>query len=442
MSRSAYHALWLLIISATFFLAQLSLDNPSALFIRSTPPLQLTAAQQSALAHLPAVKIEAYVQSNPRMRRAITETIQELKPYIPHITLQFQSLEHDPISAQARGISREGQLYLTLEDGKQSRVDIVSPLSIANALLRLQHVSSSKLLHIQGHGERAFLSDSAGSWRAFYQLYQGSDLLHAAFTQGEMPLPKDSMLVIADPQSALSEEEEEELRQHIAAGNHLLYTTDTQRPYLPKALRELSGLVIAEGVMVDADAKKYGLENPEWLVIEQLGDSAVTRELKQAPILATAVALLPQTEPTQGFTRTPLLWSSEHSWSETNPLATELKADEQEAKGSLPLAWQLSRPHPKLENTEQYLFILGDSDLGNSVYFSGGNRALLNQILATMRTRSVPQIQNPERPDQYIQLSPQSALGLGVMLIACLPLLPLLAWGIMALKQRRIRRLS
>lgn len=435
MTRSAYHALYLLIISATLCVAHLSLRDSNADSLRSYPPLYLNESQQSALRGLAQVKIEAYVQNNPRMRRAISELMNELRAEIPALRLEFHSLERDPITAQARGIQREGQLYVTLDGGKSTRIDTLSPLSIVNAILKLQQHRESQLIHVQGHGERGFLNDSAGSWLAFYQQYQGSDLLHAALTQGDLPLPADSILVMADPQSALSDADEAELRAHIKAGNSVLYTTDTQKPYLPKALFELSGLTLAEGVMVDADAKKYGLENPQWLVIEQLGDSEVTRGLKHAPILATAVALLPQNEPAEGFTRTPLLWSGERSWSEKNPLADELKADEDEVRGAQAVAWQLTRPNPQQPNNQQFIFILGDSDLGNSVYFSAGNRSLLNQMLQVMRSHTVSLVQNPERPDQYITLSPQSALGLGVLLIVGLPSVPLWVWW----RVRRVR---
>lgn len=437
MTRSAYHALCLLIISATFGVAYLSLHHPNPHSLRHHPPLHLTETQQSALRGLAQVKIEAYVQNNPRMRRAISELMQELRAEIPALSFEFHSLERDPITAQARGIQREGQLYLTIDGDKSTRIDQLSPLSIVNAILKLEQHQQSQLVHLQGHGERGFLSDSAGSWLAFYQQYQGGDLIQAAITQGEIPLPAESILLIIDPQSALSDADEAELRAHIQAGNSVLYTTDSQKPYLPKALSELSGLSVAEGVMIDADSHdKYGLENPQWLVIEQLGDSEVTRALKNAPILPTAVALLPQNEPREGFTRTPLLWTGERSWSEKNPLADQLQANDDEVRGSQAVAWQLSRQHPQHPERQQFIFMIGDSDLGNSLYFSAGNRALLNQMLQVMRAKTLSLVQNPPRPDQFITLSPQSALGLGALLIVGLPVLPLLVWW----RMRRARK--
>ena len=48
--------------------------------------------------------------------------------------------------------------------------------TLVRALLAEVSDSDRFIVHLQGHGERDYLSDSAGSWRSFYRRLQAGDI--------------------------------------------------------------------------------------------------------------------------------------------------------------------------------------------------------------------------------------------------------------------------
>ena len=241
------------------------------------------------------------------------------------------------------------------------------------------------------------------------------------------------MLVIADPET-IPQDHGSALQTYLARGGNLLYTTDTRHPYLPPWLASLTGLKLVEGSIVDAGAKNYGLNDPQMLIIDTLGNDRVSDGISQAPLLPTAVALAedPEHPPTSDWTRTALLWTNNHSWAEHTPDAAALLPDANEAKGPLALGWLLERQY---QDKAQRIIILGDSDIFQDNYLNiGGNSTLVQNLFARLLPdKAHGNIAPPELKDQYLTLPESEQLPLALTLIVALPLMPpviglLLAW--------------
>ena len=343
--QTLYYTALLPLIAATLIAcAWWSLHDNRALILRDQPLLQLSEAQKQAIRDLKGdITLEAYVRNNPRQRRGFADLVAPYKQLQPRLHLEYINPDSDPLRVQERDITREGQLYLT--DGTHGeRIDIASPQSLATALLNLGESSDSQILHLQGHGERAWRQDSSGNWRAAYERIHNAKTTVGDQDQNRVrDIPRSTtLLVIADPET-IPQEHGSALQTYLARGGNLLYTTDTRHPYLPPWLATLTGLKLVEGSIIDPGAKNYGLNDPQMLIIDTLGDDRVSDGISQAPLLPTAVAIAedPDHPPTSDWKRTALLWTNNQSWAEHTPDAAAVLPDANEAKGPLALGWLL-----------------------------------------------------------------------------------------------------
>ena len=433
---------WLLaalMAAAVVACAWWSLHDSRALVLRDQPLLQLTAQQEAVIRALEGeIVLEAFVRNNPQMRRGFSDLVAPFRVLQPNLRLDFVNPDTDPLRVQAREVTREGQLFLS--DGTHGeRIDVASPQGIAQALLNLGETSDVQILHLQGHGERAYRQDSSGNWRAAYERVRNAKTTVTDQDQTRtVEIPRSvNVLVIADPEE-IPQAHGSALQTYLARGGSLLFTTDTRHPYLPPWLATLSGLRLVEGSVVDAGAKGYGLDDPQLLLVEELGEDVVSDGIKQAPLLPTAVALAdnPDSPPTSDWTRHVLLWSGKQSWAEKNADAGVIMPDEREAKGPLPLGWALERD---FQGRKQRIVILGDSDLFQDNYLNvGGNSILVQNLFASlMPARAHANIAPPELKDQYLTLTEGEMLWLAIVLIIILPLLPLIIGPYLAWQRKR-----
>ena len=438
--QTLYDTALLPLIAATLIAcAWWSLHDNRALILRDQPLLQLSEAQKQAIRELKGdITLEAYVRNNPRQRRGFADLVAPYKQLQPRLHLEFINPDSDPLRVQERDITREGQLYLT--DGTHGeRIDIASPQSLATALLNLGESSDSQILHLQGHGERAWRQDTSGNWRAAYERIQNAKTAIGDQEQNRVrDIPRSTpLLVIADPET-IPQEHGSALQTYLARGGNLLYTTDTRHPYLPPWLATLTGLKLVEGSIIDPGAKNYGLNDPQMLIIDTLGDDRVSDGISQAPLLPTAVAIAedPDHPPTSDWKRTPLLWTNNQSWAEHTPDAAAVLPDANEAKGPLVLGWLLERDY---QGKPQRIIILGDSDIFQESYLNiGGNSTLVQNLFARLLPdKAHGNIAPPELKDQYLTLPESEQLPLAITLIVALPLLPPITGLLLAWRRRR-----
>lgn len=395
---------------------------------RDSPQWSFGEKQRQDLAAQNPLRIEVYVRQNPRLRREFQRWLTPLRFIAPQLELTFVNPDTDPLRVQDRGITREGQVYVQAgQTGK--RLDTPGVAAMERTLLELMYQGQKQIVHIQGQGERAFLSDTAGSWISVYQALRADNRVIAALEADSVAhIPeKTDLLVIADPERG-SLEDARWLAQYLERGGNLIFTTDTRHAYLPPVLQAVSGLRVAPGVIVDAKAQAYGFENPQTLVIEEVGPNPALHGLRQLPVIPGAVSLAPATGAQGGWMREVLLYTSADSWTESDPLAESMSPDEGEQRGPLAIAWQLSR---NVGGKAQFIWILGDSDAWVSPYREqGGNRQWFTQTFSHLLggDAALATVAAPPK-DLHINASQSRLYTLAAALLLGLPLLAALcAW--------------
>lgn len=393
---------------------------------REQPLIQISDAQQTRLQsiHTP-IELTAYINGNPRLRQAVVNQLQQLKNLLPTFHYRIQNPDTDPIGVQKHNITQNGQLYLQMGNhGK--RIDVPVAEVILRTVLMLDDTARHQAVHLQDSGERGFLADTGGSWRGLYQALNNPllDVTALGLTQS-INIPENADLaIIADPspyQHAIHLNAS--IQTYLNQGGNVIYTTDTQHPYLPPILAQMSGLQILPGVVVDMVGRTIGFSDPRIIPVAVNENTDLGRHSKDLPVLSGAVAFTQITSPAQGWTLTPLFKSSRGSWNETSEITGRIALDvPQEQQGPLVLAWLLTRSY---HGNQQSVLILGDSDLfaGNALAL-GGNRqfgTLAIAMLSHSLSGQVP-VQMP-LADQYIQQSVARNYLLATILLLIFPLM-------------------
>lgn len=416
-----------LLTSMTLLLAAVvALRSSAAYEWRDTPQWSFSDAQRRDLARQTPFTLEVYLRGNPRLQRQFLQWLQPLQTIAPQLRITFINPDTDPLRVQDRGITREGQIYARLgQHGK--RLETPSVAALERTLLELLYQGDKQIVHLQGHGERAFLSDTPGSWLAVYQALRADNILIGAINPREVDaIPEGTdLLVIADP-AARQLDHAPWLAPYLDSGGNLLYTTDTRHAYLPAWLRDISGLTAHPHALVDAAAQGYGFDNPQTLVIDAVGEHPALGGLRQLPVIPGAVALMPEHEAAAGWQREILFYSSDKSWAETDPRAERLVADDNEPRGPLGVLWQLSRERA---GKTQYLWIAGDSDAWTLPYRDmGGNRQWFTQSLPHLLggDAAIARVSAPPK-DRLIEVSQARLYTLAAIMLFGLPLLAALS---------------
>ena len=414
----------------------IALHSRAGFLWREQPAYVLDAAQKKALAKIDTpVVIDAFVSGNPRLKGEIRALVDRLQRDIPSLRLRFVDPNTHPLEVREANITREGQLLIRDGD-RQTRLDLPSATRIVETLLERQEKRERFIVHLTGNGERDFLGDSGGSWRALYQALRSSGENIAVVNLNKSTIPENTALaVIADPDPQRLAAQEEKIAAYLDRGGNLIYTTDTLHPGLPPWLAKLSGLETVPGVIVDKIARMVGYADPRLLPAEVASENPLGAALTALPILPGAVAL--RAAAPSDWNRLALLKSSSRSWAERGAVKGHIDADDDESRGPLTVGWLLSR---RWHGRAQRLLILGDSDLwaGNALSL-GGNRAFARNVFTTLSGgTALLRLARPTRKDQFIRLSPANATALGLCVLLMLPLAFFLAaWG---LRRRFFRR--
>ncbi len=420
--RQAYHiTLILLIVFTSFMGAWVSLHWQQQWRLGTTTALNLSEQQQQRLAQIsPPILLEVFTRRNPKLQRSVMAVVRSIKPYLSNLEVHWVNPDTHPDLVQQKGISQEGQAYLSIGDTGQ-RLAVISPTHLIETILTLTSTQQSFIGFTQGSGERALLSNLSGAWINFYHYFNQSGQSFAVIDPNTLiSIPENiHILIVADPKT-LNTHTQTLLENYLNQGGNLIYTTDTTNAYLPEFIKNKLNITLYTGKMIDANAKNFGLDNPQMQVIELLGDHDITRTLKQSPLLAGAVGLKLSETPSD-WDNSALLWSSENSWNELNNRTPPFELNTDETRGPIALASIFSQ---KSKQGKQSIILIGDSDLWADGYFNtAGNRQFAEQILNYLAPNaSLNQISPQELPDQFLHASDAHLMQLAVLLLFILPL--------------------
>lgn len=386
------------------------------------------------------VKVSAFVRAVDGNRKSITDMIARYQRHKADISVTFVDPTAAPDQVRDEGISAEGELVLRYA-GRKEIIRDISEQSITNALQRLVRSGERWIVFLEGHGERnpqGRANHDMGDWvRQVEAKGFKAQTLNLA-SHGQIP-GNTATLVIAGPQLDLLPGEIALIQRYLAQGGNLLWLNDPGPLHGLAPIAQFLGVAFLPGMIVDPSTQVYSINNPAFALVADYGNHAVTRGFNVITLFPFAHGLkitVPEGWQSQAF-----LITGERSWSETGPLAGEIRYTENEdIAGPLTLGASISRTLMRDDKThiQQRIVVLGDGDFLSNAYLGNGGNLNLGMNIMNWLSHDDALIAIPVKtaPDLNLTLSPVASGIIAVTFLFGIPLL-LAGSGLLIWMRRR-----
>ncbi len=406
----------------------------------------LSAESRAVLARFDGlVEITSYANPQGNLRQTVAGFLQRYQAVKSDLTLRFVDPQLDPAKMRELGITVDGALILHYRDREQ-RLDELSERSLTNALERLLRGSDRIVAFVTGDGERRADGQANADLGTFITQLEARGLraVPLNFAQVSAVPEHTDLVVLASPSLALPPGAVQALVAYVQNGGNLLWLSEPSNDDLGLApLASALGVRVLPGVLVDGSGAALGLHDPRLIALGSYPPQAITRGFTLTTLFpqASALAQLAQGD----WAAKPFLRSGAQSWTEFQPIDNSrpsdirYDADAGELKGPLDFGFALSRLSPSPDKSEQRAVVIGDGDfLSNTFLGNGGNRALGERVFDWLLGDD-KLVQLPPRgaPDRLLQISQAELNTLSIGFLVVLPLLLLLAGGLIAWRRRR-----
>ena len=436
--------LWLLIfLFAIGLAAWLSTQHVVQLDWSAGERNTLSPASRKLLTRLPGpVHVTAFVRDHSSLRNRIQTLVGRYQRYKPDMALNFVNPDAVPEQVRSLGITRDGELYLQYQ-GQGERLQQLTESGLSHALQRLRRARERVLLFLAGHGERKPNGQANHDLGIFGRKLERTGIKAQELSLAKQPhIPKDAdALVIASPQVALFSGEVQLILDYVKQGGNLLWLLEPDGVMGLERLAEVLGVTLLPGVVVDADAPAFGIDNPAFALVSDYPTHPVTKALPALTLFPAAVGLALPSLP--NWEAQPLLTTQPRTWNEVGSLrgAVRFDANRGEQLGPLTLGVTLTRPRPvQNEASQQRIVIIGDGDFLSNAYLGNGSNLTLGLNLMNWLSQddTLLAIHIQEAPDQTLHLTNAALLVIGSSSLIIFPTLLLASgWLLWWRRQRR-----
>lgn len=350
------------LIATLAFLTVLGLIN--FLGVRYAGRLDLTENQQFTLAPQTQELVRNLKQPlkvwvfDPQQNPQDRELLESYRRQNSQFSFEFVDPNAQPGVAEAfklakdvEGLFAAGDTFieLPLEQRRQFVQNVslqqrLSEVKLTNAIERISNNRPINLYFLQGHGERPIEQGQGAITQAVESLKEKNYTPQPLNLVQTSAFPDNAnVVVIAGPQRPLIDSEITALQTYLNQGGGLLLMVDPNtNPNLDRLLTDW-GVTFDNRVVIDASGRlaQYG---PAAASVTQYGNHPITQDF------GNTLSFYPLARPVDsrsvsGVQSTPLLFTSEQSWAESNLKTPPIKFDNQSDRpGPLVLGFALSRP--------------------------------------------------------------------------------------------------
>lgn len=389
------------------------------------------------------VEITAYVGPDPVTRGAIEDLINRYERAGLDVAFDFVNPETNPALVRELGIRSGGEIILRHGESEQ-RLRRLDEGELTNALSRLTRERERWVVFVEGHGERDPLDEANHDLGEFGDTLAERGLRVQTINLAGTPHIPDNtdLLVIAGPRSSYLPGELASIERYLDGGNNLLWLAEPEGRERLQPVAELLGVERLPGVVVDAGAQTFGADTPDFAVVSEYGEHAVTNGFDAITVFPQAMALAATGR--RGWRHEELIRTRGESWTETGPIEGRIRfdADEGETAGPLTLAVAATRgaQQDREDAAGQRIAVVGDGDFLSNAYVGNGGNLDLGLRLFNWLVADDDRVEiTPERPDDIeLDMSMWSLGIIGVGFLFALPI-ALLATGLL-IWWRRHRR--
>lgn len=421
---------WLLLVACLFLAARLTERGTWQFDATSQQRHSLSQTAQQALDQIgPGLDIAAFLPDYPISR---AELEQQLAPYLAHPAspaLRFVDPLKQPDQATAMGMQRQGEIHLRSGDRRETLTRF-EPTAFDQALNRLALQGDRWIVQLATADPRGIESSPLGMGTLAEGAEQlGYRLLNLDPRRLDRLPDNTAVVLVVAPQAPLDTHTTAMLETYLARGGRLLWLADgTEQGWAADYL----AVTHHPGVIVDADAARFGLDTPANAIVEEWPEALL-------PFAPPAPAVLYQAVGLQHAADTPWavvgeLRSSMRSWNEMGSLTGRLRRDPEQGELSGPLTVGLAL-ETREAPTARVLYLGSSHVFSNAQIGRLGNSELALGLLRWL-TDNLTLTALPDTPSHLIRWSPRVAATLGILLIGLLPI-SYLAFGLWWRQRRR-----
>lgn len=312
-----------------------------------------------------------------------------LKEYVSRgqqLSYRFVDPDTDPVAARNYNITSYGTLVV--ESGaRRQQASGTDEQAITGAILKVISTRTTTIYFLTGQRERAFDDTARGGYSSARQLLEQDNFrvapLNLTITT-TVPL-SDSVLVVADPQTALAAKEEQAISGYLSKGGRLLVLGNPLTPAPLPGLLGRAGLSWNNDLVVDQQSEPGNAAAP---AVIQYPANPITKDLSgQASVFPTARTLTRAAQATGAVTITELLQSSQNSRAATNFANGQVQLGANDKPGPLTFGYSvegpLAAPGAASSGTAR-LVVIGDADFASNgaIDVAPANGALFRNAVA------------------------------------------------------------
>jgi len=274
---------------------------------------------------------------------------------------QFVDPQQNIGKAQEFSVESYGEVYIEYGDKTQfvQQVNDVEPISevkLTSAIQTIQRDRVSFVYILQGHGEPPLDPVQGGLSQAVASLKQQGYQVQPFNFAEETNLPNlaNSVLMIASPERELFPGEVDAIANYLAEGGSLLLLLDPDSNSGLDPILEMWGVQLDDRVIVDASGQGQVLGlGVSTTFITRYGDHPITNPF------GNGISVYPLSRPVDavekaGITATPLAYTSEASWAESDTTQEQLEYNpERDRAGPLVISFALDREEDSASETTE-----------------------------------------------------------------------------------------
>lgn len=334
--------------------------------------------------------------------------------FIPYTDMIVQEIDYNTYQSTTTGIDIEGE--------------------ITSAIQYVTSESAGKIYATEGHGETAtgiVFSESISKMNV---------ALETIKTVASESIPEDcNILYINCPTTDFTEDEVGIIKKYLENGGDVIATVNYQTNQLPNycAILDYYGIKVVDGMVIETDRNMYTSNNPTY-VLPEVNYGDITRKAKTAeiPVFLPMCSGLTTSETTRSsLTFTPLLTSSEDSFSKTNLNSQTFEKEDNDIDGPFNLGLLATDSY---NGADSHLVVYATELTFDDNLLTYGNRDLLNgtvgYFIGNTSTLSIPT--KSIIPDQ-LQVNSQQVILWGGLIMVLIPLSILITGIVVSLLRRK-----
>ncbi|HVK46447.1 MAG TPA: Gldg family protein [Pseudobacter sp.] len=334
-------------------------------------------------------------------------------------------------------------------------------MNTAAALMRLIHPETKpRILHITGHYERSIRKIGEREyWYSTMSKFTQTNLTNNGFDFDTIALDKQEIpantttLVLADPRSALSDTEQQKIRDYIDKGGNMLIMGEPGKQEILNPVLKQMGVKLMDGTLVQptfhdmpqmvnpmVTASTAGIGHEPLMSLLKINSTNPYPHDTFKVLMPGVTALL--SVDSNGFVRTPLLLTdAENTWLRKGALVTDSAAityrpEEGDIKDAFVAGIRLSR---KVGNKDQRIVIMGDADYISNIRYGGTSIEHFHKTIMHWVSNEIYPVYVPKPPftDNALTVSGKTMKWLHILYVWGLPALVFVVATVILVRRKR-----